>query len=110
MARVYAALATVYLVWGSTYLGIAVPNRTRAPLPSDALLSAGMQMLAAGVLLAVAGGFAGEAAQVRVPSAASLGALAYLVVVGSIIAFTAYGWLLQNASATLVSTYAYVNP
>ena len=83
---------------------------TRAPLPSDALPSAGMQMLTAGVLLAVAGGFAGEAAQVRVPSAASLGALAYLVVVGSIIAFTAYGWLLQNASATLVSTYAYVNP
>ncbi len=36
--------------------------------------------------------------------------LAYLVVFGSVIAFTAYAWLLQNASVTLASTYAYVNP
>jgi drug/metabolite transporter (DMT)-like permease len=83
---------------------------TRAPLPSDALLSAGMQMLSAGVLLGIAGGFAGEATQVQVPSAASLGALAYLIAVGSIVAFTAYGWLLRNTSPTLVATYAFVNP
>jgi drug/metabolite transporter (DMT)-like permease len=82
----------------------------RAALPTDHLLSAGMQMLAGGVLLGVAGGFAGEATAVQVPSWASLAAFAYLVVVGSIVAFTAYGWLLQNASPTLVGTYAYVNP
>ncbi len=82
----------------------------RAPLPGDHLLSAGMQMLAAGVLLGVAGGFAGEPAQVQIPSWESLAALAYLVVLGSLVTYTAYGWLLQNASATLVGTYAYVNP
>jgi drug/metabolite transporter (DMT)-like permease len=82
----------------------------RAPLPSDYLLAAGMQMLAGGVLLGIAGAFAGEAAQVQIPSWESAAAFAYLAVVGSLIAFTAYGWLLRNASATLVATYAYVNP
>ena len=43
-------------------------------------------------------------------SAASLGALLFLIVFGSLVAFTAYGWLLQNASTPLLSTYAYVNP
>jgi drug/metabolite transporter (DMT)-like permease len=82
----------------------------RAPLPEDTLLSTGMQMLAGGLLLAVAGGFAGEASAVRVPSAESLLAFAYLIGIGSIVAFTAYAWLLQNSAPTLVATYAYVNP
>ena len=43
-------------------------------------------------------------------SAASLGALLFLIVFGSLVAFTAYGWLLRNASTPLLSTYAYVNP
>ena len=38
------------------------------------------------------------------------GGLAYLVVFGSLVAFSAYTWLLQNAPVSLVSTYAYVNP
>jgi drug/metabolite transporter (DMT)-like permease len=36
--------------------------------------------------------------------------MAYLVVFGSLVAFTAYSWLLQHAPVSLVSTYAYVNP
>jgi drug/metabolite transporter (DMT)-like permease len=47
---------------------------------------------------------------VQAPSWASLAAFAYLLVVGSLVTFTAYGWLLRKASATLVGTYAYVNP
>jgi drug/metabolite transporter (DMT)-like permease len=43
-------------------------------------------------------------------SASSLLAMGYLVVFGSLVAFTAYSWLLQNAPVSLVSTYAYVNP
>ena len=43
-------------------------------------------------------------------SPASLGALAYLTVVGSLVAFTAYGWLLRVAPLPLIATYAYVNP
>lgn len=82
----------------------------RAGLPSRPLVSAAMQMLAGSVLLAVAGVFAGELGQVRAPTPESALALLYLVAVGSLIAFTAYTWLLGVASGSLVSTYAYVNP
>jgi drug/metabolite transporter (DMT)-like permease len=84
----------------------------RAPLPSQPLLASGMEMLAGGALLAVAGLVAGEAGRVHPAqvSAASALALAYLVVVGSIVAFSAFHWLLRNAPTSTVSTYAYVNP
>ena len=83
-----------------------------APLPRRPLLAAAMQMLCAGVLLAGAGIAGGELSRVRLGgiSPASLAALGYLIVFGSLLAFTAYGWLLRNASTTLLSTYAYVNP
>jgi drug/metabolite transporter (DMT)-like permease len=83
-----------------------------APLPRRPLLSAAMQMLCAGVLLAVAGLAMGEGSRVHpgAVSAASLGAVAFLIVFGSLVAFTAYAWLLKNASTSLLSTYAYVNP
>jgi drug/metabolite transporter (DMT)-like permease len=84
----------------------------RAPLPADPLRAASLQMLAAGIGLAGAGLVGGEANDVHLSSvtAGSVGALAYLVVVGSIVAYTAYGWLLRNAPTPLVATYAYVNP
>jgi drug/metabolite transporter (DMT)-like permease len=81
----------------------------RLPLPSDTLLSAAMGMLAGGVLLAlvsIAGGELGDANF----TAEALGATAYMVVVGSLIGFSAYVWLLKVAPASTVSTYAYVNP
>jgi drug/metabolite transporter (DMT)-like permease len=84
-----------------------------APLPSAPFLSAGMQMLCAALLLAIAGAAMGEVGRVHPSgiSAGSLAAFAFLVVFGSIVAFTAYGWLLRSgASSVLVSTYAYVNP
>ena len=46
----------------------------------------------------------------QVPSFESLAALAYLVVVGSLVGFTAYTWLLRHARTSLVGTYAFVNP
>ena len=83
-----------------------------APLPRAPLLSAAMQLLSAGGLLAVAGVATGELSRVRLGavSPASLAALAFLIVFGSVVAFTTYGWLLQNVSTTVLSTYAYVNP
>jgi len=83
-----------------------------APLPRKPLLSAAMQMLCAGFLLAIAGLAMGEGSRVHpgAISAASLAAVAFLIVFGSLIAFTAYAWLLKNAGTTLLSTYAYVNP
>jgi drug/metabolite transporter (DMT)-like permease len=83
-----------------------------APLPSSPLLSASMQMLAAGAFLAVAGLAAGEAADVHASSFATkpLIAFTYLVLVGSLIAFSAYAWLLKNVRISTVATYAFVNP
>jgi drug/metabolite transporter (DMT)-like permease len=84
----------------------------RAPLPSEPMLASGMEMVAGGALLGIAGLAAGETGQVHLlhVSAESLLALAYLVVVGSVIAFSCFHWLLRNAPTSIVSTYAYVNP
>jgi drug/metabolite transporter (DMT)-like permease len=76
------------------------------------LLGAGMQMLCGGAVLVAAGIVTGELGRLNLEqmSARSLTALAYLVVFGSIVAFSAYTWLLRNARTSLVATYAYVNP
>jgi drug/metabolite transporter (DMT)-like permease len=83
----------------------------RAPLPASQFLASGMQMLSGGVMLLLVSLVAGEPAQVDLAqvSLRSLLAVAYLIV-GGLIAFTSYGWLLRVASPVMVSTYAYVNP
>jgi drug/metabolite transporter (DMT)-like permease len=84
----------------------------RVPLPGNALLSTAAQMFFGGVTLLVAGLLAGEAGDVE-PSRFSLDSLlafAYLILIGSLVAYTAYVWLLQNAPISKVATYAYVNP
>jgi drug/metabolite transporter (DMT)-like permease len=84
----------------------------RRPLPADPFLSTALQMLLGGAISLVAGIARGETADVDLGgfSFDSLMAFAYLVVVGSLIAFTAYVWLLQHAPISKVATYAYVNP
>jgi drug/metabolite transporter (DMT)-like permease len=109
--RVDAVGAVVLLLaafaWaaGSTYARVA-------PLPRAPFLSAAMQMLCAGVGLAVVGVVRGEVGKVHLSaiSMESAAALAFLVVFGSLVAFTVYGWLLRHASMPLLSTYSYVNP
>jgi drug/metabolite transporter (DMT)-like permease len=84
----------------------------KVALPAHPLVSTGWQMLLGGSACALAGLVAGEAGDVE-PSAfstRSVLALAYLIVVGSWIGYTAYVWLLQNAPLSKVATYAYVNP
>jgi len=103
-----AVILGAALAWagGSAYARVA-------PLPKAPFLSAAMQMLCAAVFLAVAGAAMGEVGRVHPAaiSASSVAAFGFLVVFGSIVAFTAYGWLLQSgAPSVLVSTYAYVNP
>jgi drug/metabolite transporter (DMT)-like permease len=84
----------------------------RAPLPDAPLLGTAMEMVAGGVLLALAAGVKGEWGQVDFASVSlrSWLALAYLTLFGSIVAFTAYTWLLRVSTPARVSTYAYVNP
>lgn len=83
-----------------------------AQLPRSPLLAASMQMLAASLFLGIAGLVRGEASQVHASAfgAKPLLAFAYLVLVGSLIAFSAYAWLLKNVRISVVSTYAFVNP
>lgn len=89
----------------------SVWSRT-APLPRRPLVSTGMEMLCGGVACCIAGLIAGEAGSVHLSAypAKSWLALGYLIVLGSMLAFTAYAWLLGNAPLSLVTTYAYVNP
>jgi drug/metabolite transporter (DMT)-like permease len=105
-AEPIGALAIVFgaFMWAAGSLAAR-----RLPLPPETLLSAAMGMLAGGALLALVSGVAGEWNDARFTPEA-LGATAYLVVVGSIIGFSAYVWLLKVVSASTVSTYAYVNP
>ena len=81
-------------------------------LPADALVATAHEMLLGGAAMFVVGLLAGEAdgfEAAEVPAKGWL-ALAYLVVIGSIVGYTAYTFLLAHAPISLVGTYAYVNP
>jgi len=82
------------------------------PKPPAPLMAGALQMLAGGAILCFVGVVAGEADQFSVSraSARSLAAFAYLTVIGSLVGFTAYSWLLKVSTPARVSTYAYVNP
>lgn len=84
----------------------------RVQLPSSKILSAAMQMICGGILLLVAGMLSGEAGRAHIHNvtARSVLSLAYLIVFGSIVAFTVYTWLVSVSTPSMVSTYAYVNP
>jgi drug/metabolite transporter (DMT)-like permease len=102
-----AALIVAAMGWS-----IASALAKMMPMPTSKVVSSGAQMLAGGVFLAAISCALGEyrnfhAANV---SRGAWIALAYLIVAGSIIAFTAYVWLLHHESPTKVGTYAYVNP
>src|SRR5437763_441300 len=121
---VWAALAIVYVIWGSTYLGIRIAVETFPPY-----LSASVRFVAAalvlGALIAVRRGPSELRGRPRqVGAAALVGGLLLtggtgLVVgaedaarplAGSLVAYASYVWLLRHAPISLVSTYAYVNP
>lgn len=84
----------------------------RLSLPSSKVMSSGTQMFVGGIFLSVASAALGEFRNFH-PAAISRAAwfsLLYLIVAGSIVAFTAYLWLIHHESPTKVGTYAYVNP
>ncbi len=84
----------------------------RAPLPAAPLRATSMQMLAGGAVFAALGVAGGELGRVDLAAVTgrSLVALAYLSLFGSIVAYSAYTWLLRVTAPATVSTYAYVNP
>ena len=97
--------ATISWAAGSLY-------QRRAPLPRSPWISTGMEMLAGGVALVLVSVLTGEPGRTDPStfSTTSLLALVYLIVIGSLIGFSAYIWLLNNAPVSTVATYAYVNP
>jgi drug/metabolite transporter (DMT)-like permease len=102
-----AALIVAAMSWS-----LASALTRKLPLPRSKVMSSGTQMLAGGALLGITAAALGEFHDFH-PSAVSRGAwlsLLYLIVAGSIIAFTAYVWLIHHESPTKVGTYAYVNP
>ena len=101
------ALLSACLFWatGSIY------SKT-ADLPKSSLMNTGAQMLVGSISLFIVSGLSGELNgwNIAEVSSRSIYGLLYLTFVGSLVGFASYGWLLQNAPISLVSTYAYVNP
>ncbi|HEX6104645.1 MAG TPA: EamA family transporter [Gemmatimonadales bacterium] len=95
------------LASASWALGTVYSKRNRTD--TTPFSGAAVQMLAGGAVITLLGLLLGEAGDWRL-SAQGLGALAYLVVFGSIVGFTAYAYALRHSSPTIVGTYAYVNP
>jgi drug/metabolite transporter (DMT)-like permease len=105
-------LGAAALIVASISWSVASAFSRRLPLPPSKVMSSGSQMLAGGVFLTIAAAALGEFRNFR-PSTVSREAwfaLLYLIVAGSIIAFTAYVWLIHHEPPTKVGTYAYVNP
>lgn len=109
---------------GSTALGLAVMVGAsiswstgsfvsrRLPLPRDPFVATVYEMVAGGTFLTAAALVAGEGGELGAEAFAldSVAAWAYLVVMGSLVGFTAYAWLLRVAPISLVVTHQYVNP
>jgi drug/metabolite transporter (DMT)-like permease len=83
-----------------------------AHVPQHPLVGTAMQMLAGSAILFVLAAASGEIFRVRVAeiTPASVAAVGYLILVGSLVGYTAYVWLLRVAPISLVATYAFVNP
>jgi drug/metabolite transporter (DMT)-like permease len=105
-------MAALVLLMGSLSWSTATVYGKRIEVPRVPLLASAIQLLGGGLALTGVSLLAGELGEVRpaeIPLRAILSVL-YLIVFGSIIAFSAYSWLLRVASPTRISTYAYVNP
>jgi drug/metabolite transporter (DMT)-like permease len=107
-----AMIAGFAVLFSSISWSVGVIYSRRAQLPRDPYLNAAMSMLTGSAMLLLTGAFTGEFTALH-PAAISLRsglALAYLIVFGSLIAYSAYMWLLEHRSPALVATHAYVNP
>ncbi len=106
-------------LWGIFLLLVAAASwgngsflSSRIDMPTDPIVSTSYQMLLGGGALVLTGAVLGEFGGLDAGefSARSIVAFLYLVFVGSLVAFTAYVWVLQHAPVSKVATYAYVNP
>jgi drug/metabolite transporter (DMT)-like permease len=105
-------LGALTVVGASISWAIGTLYAGRAPLPKRALLTAAMQLLCGGAVLGIVAIAGGELGRIHPEhfSRSSILALAYLIVFGTVVAFSAYSYLVKEAPPAIVSTYAYVNP
>jgi drug/metabolite transporter (DMT)-like permease len=105
-------MGAVALIFASISWSIASILTRKLPLPSSKVMSSGAQMLTGGFFLLLSSAALGEFRNFHPWSVSRSAwfALLYLIVAGSIIAYTAYVWLIHHESPTKVGTYAYVNP
>jgi drug/metabolite transporter (DMT)-like permease len=105
-------VGSVVLVLGAFLWAAGSLYNRGARLPESPLLGVAVEMLAGAVGLFILAMLAGDWGRLNLAavSARSLISMAYLIVFGSLIAFSAYVWVLRVAPTPLVSTYAYVNP
>ncbi|MEV4350836.1 EamA family transporter [Actinoplanes sp. NPDC049596] len=103
------AVAIVVALAGALCWGLGTVYAGHAPRPRSALMGSAAQMLCAGAILTVVSGATGEWSRIEVTGRAAL-AIGYLIVFGSLVAFTAYTWLLEHVEPRIAGTYAFVNP
>jgi drug/metabolite transporter (DMT)-like permease len=105
-------IAAVAVLLGAISWSIGIVYSRRSHLSGNPVLLSAMSLVSGGAMLLVASAIFGEWGRVSYAaiSPRSLWALAYMIVFGSIVAFTAYNWLLERYSPTLVATHTYVNP
>lgn len=105
-------MGIVALIFACIFWSLGSVYSKHADMPASSLVSTGGQMLMGSIGLFAVSLATGELSgwnAADVTSKSALG-LAYLIFIGSLVGFVAYGWLLQNAPISLVATYAYVNP
>jgi drug/metabolite transporter (DMT)-like permease len=98
------------IMFASTCWAFGSYVQPRLWLPKDVFVTTVYEMVFGGLILTTVGTLSGESFTASAYSARTWTALGYLVVFGSVIAFTSYVWLLANAPISFVATYAYVNP
>ena len=105
-------VGSIAILIGTLSWSVGVFYSRSASLPRNAIARAGMPEIAGAVALLLAAAFSGEFSRLHVATVTprSAWALLYLITFGSIVAFTAYTWLLDHCSPTLVSTHTYANP
>lgn len=105
-------LSASAILFGTVSWSIGAVYSRVAKLPKAPALAAGLELVVGGFLLVICGLFMGEGSRLQIDalSLRPILGLVYLIVFGSVIAFTAYVWLLSLTSATRVATHTYVNP
>lgn len=105
-------LAAFALVGAALAWSVGSLVSRRLPQPPHPVTAAGLPMVSGGVVLLALALLSGQGAEVarHGMSWRAFGSWAYLVVMGSLVGFSAYAWLLRRVSPALVSTYAFVNP